>query len=114
MAEQLCRLACTTKALCSSLGATRYRMTLDKSITAVCLRSPRRYMLITCDIYRPLWLVSVYGEFKWSSGGTLHQTGLQSRAKASNSRRKNIELIKLSPHSTLYHKVAERRSILLL
>jgi hypothetical protein len=53
----------------------RHRMTLDKTLTAVCLGSPGRCILITCDIYRRLWLVSVYGEFKWSSGGTLRQAG---------------------------------------
>ncbi len=31
--------------------------TLDKSLTAVCLGSPGRCILITCDIHRSLWLV---------------------------------------------------------
>jgi hypothetical protein len=64
MAEWLSCLACTNKALCLNLGATRHRMTLDKSLTAICLGLPGRCILITCDILRLLWLVSVYGELK--------------------------------------------------
>jgi hypothetical protein len=88
-------------------------MTLDKSLTAVCLRSSGRYILITCDIHRPLWLFSAYGELKWLSRETLCQAGLLSRATARNSCRKNIGLTKLSPQSTLHHKVADRQDILL-
>jgi hypothetical protein len=44
--------------------------------------------------------------------GALRQTSLRSRATARNSCRKNIRLSKLSPDSTLYCKVAERRGIL--
>jgi hypothetical protein len=77
-----------------------------------CVRTPGRYILIMCDIHRPLWLVSVHGELKWLSGGTLLQAGLLSRATASNSCRKNIGLSKLSPDSTLHRKVAKRRGIL--
>jgi hypothetical protein len=40
MAEWLCCLSLTTKVLCSNLGTTRHRMTLDKSLTVVCLGSP--------------------------------------------------------------------------
>jgi hypothetical protein len=36
-------------------------MTSDKALTAVCLESTRRSLLITYAIHRPLWLVSVYG-----------------------------------------------------
>jgi hypothetical protein len=75
MAERLCYLARTTKLLCWNLGATRHRMTLDKPLTAVCLGSHGWCILITCDIHRPLWLVSVYVELKWLSGGTLRQAG---------------------------------------
>jgi hypothetical protein len=64
MAQWLCYLAPTIKVLCSNLGTTRYRMTLDKSLTAVCLGSPGRCKLITGDIHRHLWLVSVYEELK--------------------------------------------------
>ncbi len=110
--EWLYCLACTTKLLCWNLGTTRHRMTLDQSRTAVCLGSPGRCILITCDIHWPLWLVSAYGEIKWLSGGTLHQAGLVSKATASNSCRKNIGLKKLSPDSTLYRKVTERPGIL--
>jgi hypothetical protein len=49
---------------CLDLSATRHPMILDKSLTAVCLGSPRRCILITSDIYRPLWLASVYEELK--------------------------------------------------
>ncbi len=44
--------------------------------------------------------------------GTLRQAGLLSRAIASDSCRENIGLSKLSPDSTLYCKVTERRGIL--
>jgi hypothetical protein len=117
--------------LCCLVRTTRHRMTLDKSLTAVCLGPPGRCILITCGIYRPLWLVSVYGELKWLSGGTLRQAGLLPRATANNNYRKNIGLSKLSPDSrarrvqdfrtrtrralpdsTLYRKVDERRGIL--
>jgi hypothetical protein len=37
MVERLCYLARTTKVLCSNLGVTRHRLTLHKSLTAVCL-----------------------------------------------------------------------------
>jgi len=60
-----------------------------------------------------MWLVSVYGELKRLSERTLSQAGLLSRATASNSCREDIGLTKLSPDSTLYRKVAERRGILL-
>jgi len=85
---------------------------LGKSRTAVCLGSPGRCLLITCDIHRPLWLVSVYGELKWLSGGTLRQADLLSWTKDSNSCRKNIGLLKLSSDSFLYLKVVESRGIL--
>ncbi len=98
MPEWLCSLACTTKVLCSNLGAPRHRMTLDKSVTAVCLGLPGRCILITCDIHR------TYGELKRLSGGTLRQVGRLSRATARNSCRKNIALSKQSPESTLYRK----------
>jgi len=80
MAECLCCLARSTKVLCTNLGATRHR------IMAVCLGSSGRYILITCDIHRPLWLVSVYGEFKWLSAGNLRQAGFLSRATAINNK----------------------------
>ncbi len=102
--EWLCCLARTAKALCSNFGATRHGMIWYKSLRAVCLGSPRRCILITCDIHRPLSLVSMYGELKWLSGGTLFQACLLSRATASNSCRKNIGFSKLSPNSTLYRK----------
>ncbi len=102
MAEWLCCLARNIKVLCANFGATRHRMNLDKSLVAVCLGSPGRCILITCDMHRPLRLVSVYGEVKRLSGKTLHQVGLLSRATARNSCRKNIGLSKLSSDSTLY------------
>jgi hypothetical protein len=80
MAEWLCCLV-----RCSNLGATRHRMTLEKALTAVYLGSPGWCILITWDIHRPFWLVSMFGELKWWSGGTLRQAGLLSRATASNS-----------------------------
>jgi hypothetical protein len=83
---------------------TTHRMTLDNSLTTVCLGSPGRYILITCDIHRSLWLASVYGELKWLSGGTLSHGGLLSRATASNNCKKNIGVSKQSPDSTLYRK----------
>jgi hypothetical protein len=43
MAERLCCSARTTKVLYSNLGAIKYRMTLDKSLTAVCLGLRRTY-----------------------------------------------------------------------
>ncbi len=46
------------------------------------------------------------------SGGTLRQAGFLSKAAASNSCRKSIGLSKLSPDSTLYRRVIERRVIL--
>jgi hypothetical protein len=104
MADWLCCLACTIKVPCSNFGATRHRMTLDKSLTAVFLGSPGRCILIMCDIHRPLWLVSVHGECKWLSGETLRPADLLSRATAGNRCRKNIGLSKLSPDSTLYAK----------
>jgi len=55
----LCSLARTTKVLYATLCATRHRMTLDKSLTAVCLG---RCILIMCDIHRLLWLVVVVGK----------------------------------------------------
>ncbi len=105
-------LARTAKVLCSNFGATRHGMTLEKSLTAVCLGSPGRCILITCNIRWPLRLVSVYEDPKWLSGGTLFQVCLLSRATTSNSCRKNIGLSKLFPASTLYRKVAEKRGIL--
>jgi hypothetical protein len=105
MAEWLYCLARTIKVLCSNLGTTTDGMTLDKSLTAVCLESPWRGILITCDIHRPLWLVSVYEELKWLSGETLCQAGFLSTATSRNSCRKNIGLSKLSPDSTLCRKV---------
>jgi hypothetical protein len=81
MGESLCCLARITKVLCPNLGAIRYGLILDKSLTVVCLGSP---------------------------GGTLDQTGLLSTATAKN---KNIGLSKLSPDSTRYRKVAETRGI---
>ncbi len=77
MAEWLCCLARTTEVLCSNLGAHRHRMTLDKSLTPVCLRSP---------------------------GRTLRQAGLLFRVTASNSCSKNIGLSKLFLDSTVYRK----------
>jgi hypothetical protein len=100
MAEWLCCLAGTAKVLCSNFDATRHGMALDKSLTTVCLGSPGRCMLITCNIRRPLRLVSVYEALKWLSGGTLFQVCLLSRATASNRCRKNIGF----PGSTLYRK----------
>ncbi len=44
MAECLSCLACTNKVLCVNLGATRHRMTLDKSLEAVCLGPHPRMM----------------------------------------------------------------------
>jgi hypothetical protein len=87
MAEWLCCLARATKVLCSNLGAIRH----------------------TSALLASMWLVSVYGELKWLSEGTLRQAGLLSRATASKSCRENIGLSKLSSNSTLYLKVAERR-----
>ncbi len=87
------------------LFGTYYRITVFKPRPA---RHRRRCILITSDIHRPLWLVSVHEELKWLSGGTLRQAGLLSRATASNSCRKNIRLSKLPPDSTLYRKVAKR------
>ncbi len=71
MADWLCCLARTAKALCSNFGATRHGMIWYKSLRAVCLGSPRQCILITFDIHRPSSLVSMYGELKWLSGGTL-------------------------------------------
>ncbi len=45
--EHLSCLPRTTKVLCSNLGAIRHIMTLDKSLTAVCLGSHGRCILIT-------------------------------------------------------------------
>ena len=42
MAEWLSCLTHTHKVLCTNLGATRHRITLDKLLTAVCLGSPVR------------------------------------------------------------------------
>jgi hypothetical protein len=84
MAEWLCCLACTIKVRCSNRGATRYRMTLDNSGMTVCLGSPN--------------------DAHWLSGGTLRQVILLSRATASNSCRKNIGLLTLSPDSNQYRK----------
>jgi hypothetical protein len=112
MAEWLCCLPRTIKVLWSNLGATRRRMTLDKSLTAVCLGSPKRCILITCDIHPTLWLVCVYGKLKWLSRGTLRWKGVLSRATANNSCRKNLRLSKLAPNSSPYLKLAERRGIL--
>jgi hypothetical protein len=112
MAKWLCCLACTTKGLCSYFGATRHGTNLDKLLTAVCLDSYGRSILTTCGIQQPLWLVSVYGELKALNGETLRQAGVPSRATARSSCRKNIGLSKLSPDSTLYRKIAERRGIL--
>ncbi len=103
MAEGLC---------CLNLGAIRQRMTLNKSLTAVCLESPGRCKLIMCDIHRPLWLVSVYVEIRSLSGGTLRQVGFLSRAAARNTFRKTIGLWKLSPDRVLHYKIVERRVIL--
>jgi hypothetical protein len=78
MAEWLCCSVRTTKVLYSNHGATRHRMTLGQSLTAVCLGSPGRCILIICDIHRP--------------------------SVQSYSCREDIRLSKLSPDSTLYHK----------
>ncbi len=59
-------------------------------------------------------LVSVHGKIKLFSAGTLRPPGLLERATPSNICRKTIGLSKLCPDSTLCHKVAERRGILLL
>jgi hypothetical protein len=112
MVEWLCSLARATKVLCSSLGATRDKMILDKSLTIVCLGSLVRWILITCDRHRPWWLVSVYGELKWLSGETRFQAGLLSRATVINSCRKNVVETKLSPDSTLYRNAGYSSSIL--
>jgi hypothetical protein len=56
MAEWLCYLARTTKALPLNLGATRHRTTLDKSLMAVCLGSP--WMLHTDYVWHTLTLVA--------------------------------------------------------
>jgi hypothetical protein len=114
MTKWLSCLARTTKVLWSNFVIIRHGMTLDKSLTTVCIGSPERCILITCDIHQSLWLVSVYGEFKWSIGGTLRQVSLLSRATASNSCRKNIGLSKSSLDSTLYRRVAERRGVFFL
>jgi hypothetical protein len=42
MDEWLSFSAHTAKVLCSSLDATTHRMTLDKSLTAICFGSPVR------------------------------------------------------------------------
>jgi len=42
MAEWLRCLTCIHKVLCSNLGTTSHGMTLDKSLTALCLGSPVR------------------------------------------------------------------------
>jgi hypothetical protein len=65
------------------------------------------YVWHTPALIASTWLVSVYEELKWLSGGTLP------RDIASISCTENIGLSKLSPDSTLYRKVAERRGILL-
>jgi hypothetical protein len=57
---------------------------LDQSLTAVCLGSSVECILITCDIHRAFWLVSVYGELKWLSGGTLRQADLLSTPTTSH------------------------------
>jgi hypothetical protein len=100
----LLKTTTTTKALYSNLCATRHRMNLNKSLTAVSLGSFGRCILITCNMYRPLWLVSVYRELKRLSRGTLCQTSLLSRATASNSSRENIGLSKRSADRALYRK----------
>jgi hypothetical protein len=98
--------AAMAECLCCLARTTRHRMTLDKSLTTVCLGSPGRCILITCDIHRPLWLVCgqsvCMGELKRLSRRTLRQACLLSRATASNSCRENIRLSKLSPDSILY------------
>ncbi len=115
MAECLCCLARTTKVLCSNLGATRYRMTLDKSLMTVCFGSLRQCILITCDIHPPVLVASQYG---WGAqviekrNSALRQAGLLFRVTASNSCRKTIGLSKLSLDRTLYRKVAKRHGIL--
>jgi len=47
----------TAKELCSNLGTTRHGMTLEKSLTVVCLGSSGRCIGIKFDIHRPLCLV---------------------------------------------------------
>jgi hypothetical protein len=44
---------------------------LGQVTNSFCLGSPGRCIRITCDIHRPLWLVSVYGELMLLSAGTL-------------------------------------------
>jgi hypothetical protein len=66
------------------------------------------YVWRTSTLVSGIWSVSVYGELKWLSRGTLHQAGLLSRATASNSCRKNIGLrncLRTAPYT-------ERRGIL--
>jgi hypothetical protein len=66
-------LSCSThthKVLCSNLGTTSHRMTLDKSLTAICLGSPvRQHTDCVVDIHQKalvasMWLVSVHEELK--------------------------------------------------
>jgi hypothetical protein len=64
MLEWLGCLAHTTQVRCSNLDATRDRVSLGTSVTAVCLGSPGLCTEFTCDIHRPLWVFSVYGELK--------------------------------------------------
>jgi hypothetical protein len=93
-------LARTTKVLCLNLGATRNRTILGKPLTAVCLGSPGRYILIRCDIHRTLAISQFVQGLKWLSRGTLGHATLLSTATANNSCRKTIGLSKLSPDST--------------
>jgi len=78
----------------------RHRMTLDKSLDFCSLGSPR-----SLDMSRT-------SRFWSRSRRDRDHFGLLSRATASNSRRKNIELSKISPDSNLYSKVAEWRDII--
>jgi hypothetical protein len=118
MAEWLSYSTRSTRVLCLNLDAIRHGITLDRSLTAICLGSPVRshtdYEWHIPAVVASMRLVSIYEKRNWLSGTTLRQTGLQSRATASSSCMKNIELPKLSQDSTLYRKVAEKLSIFLL
>ena len=92
----------------SNTGTTRHRMTLNKSVTTVCLGSLGQCILVTCDIHQSLWLVSVYGKLKRFSGRLLYQADHLSRVTTSNSCREKISgfrnYLQTAPYTARYSK----------
>jgi hypothetical protein len=109
MADWFCFLSCTTKILCLNLDATRHGMTFGQ-VTNGCLSQITRKIHTDYLVHTPGLLVSQC--VRDAQVIERMNSGLLSRATASNSCRENIGLSKLTSGSTLNSKVVERSGIL--